>query len=204
VWQLRRKALHVQRSALLRTLSDMEGSGPDDRNLVDAFLEDGDEEAFRRLFRRHTPALHAFCLRLVGASLAEDAVQETWLRASRKLGSFAWRSSLRTWLTGIALNCAREALREERPLQTAGPADTPLAPGPPEGDLEKALGSLPPGYREVLVLHDVQGFTHSEIAEQMGIEVSTSRCQLVRARRALKVRWAPPPGAIRSTGKEAV
>jgi RNA polymerase sigma-70 factor (ECF subfamily) len=175
----------------------MDGPPPDDRELASAFLGRKDEDAFRELFRRHTPAVHAFCVRFLGerSRLAEDVVQETWLRAATHLSGFGWRSSLRTWLIGIAANCAREARRRDSkggPLVPGPLEPTPLEPTPDRDlDLEQALRALAAGYREVLVLHDIGGFTHPEIAELMGIEVGTSRSQLFRARRALRARWAP-------------
>ena len=192
----------MQRPGRAATLRLVGGSARHDRELVGAFLDEGDEEAFRELFRRHSPALYAFCLRLGGPTLAEDAVQETWMRAARGLSQFAWRSSLRTWLTGIALNCVREALREATPLEGIGEAEIPAPASPRSGDLEEALHLLPSGYRQVLVLHDIQGYTHEEIADHMGIDPGTSRSQLSRARRALRALWEQ--GAAASKKEEHV
>jgi RNA polymerase sigma-70 factor (ECF subfamily) len=164
---------------------------------VAAFLADRDQAAFRALFQRHTPAMYLLVLRLLGRSgrHAEDVVQETWVRAASALGGFSWRSSLRTWLLGIAVNCCREVLRTaSRDVASGGtPAadrGSPPSQGPERIDLERAIRELPDGYREVFILHDVEGLTHEEIGGQLGIDAGTSKSQLSRARRALRAYWA--------------
>ncbi len=167
----------------------------DDRALAEALLSRGEERAFRELYRRHTPAMYQVVLRLLGGSEpdAQDVVQETWVRASLKLGDFRWESSLRTWLTGIAINRARELLRKRsrRPLVLLEEVPEPAVPPPPHldrVDLERAIASLPDGSRMVLVLHDIEGFTHEEIGHRLGISPGTSKSQLFAARRALRAR----------------
>ena len=165
-----------------------------DRALAARYLLRRDEAAFRALYRRHTPALFGFALRLCGgrAGEAEEIVQEAWIRAAGRLESFRWASSLRTWLSGIAVNCWREQTREPRPDQELPEGDT--AAGRPLGspgeriDLARAVGELPGGYRAVLLLHDVEGFTHEEIAKLLGMEPGTSKSQLARARQAMRRR----------------
>src|SRR5688572_226224 len=84
-----------------------------DRELVEAVVVNGDERAFRELYRRHTPRLYQLVLRLVESEQdAEDIVQETWIRASEAAGNFRWESAFATWLTGIAVNRFRELLRK--------------------------------------------------------------------------------------------
>jgi RNA polymerase sigma-70 factor (ECF subfamily) len=163
-----------------------------DKELAQLVLSTGDEAAFRLLYRRHTPYVYGFVLRLVGGNTAEaeDITQETWLRAARGLENFQWRSSLRSWLIGIALNRVREmARRKGRELTTVGVEfeipDGVRDPGQ-RIDLERALELLPPGFRTVLVLHDVEGFTHREIGERLGITDGTSKSQLHGARRAMR------------------
>lgn len=155
--------------------------------------------------------MYLLVLRLLGRSgrHAEDVVQETWVRAASALGSFSWRSSLRTWLLGIAVNCSREVLRSaSRDAASAGrpapwrdrhhpeagtPAADPGSPpsqGPERIDLERAIRELPDGYREVFILHDVEGLTHEEIGNRLGIGAGTSKSQLSRARHALRAYWA--------------
>lgn len=169
---------------------------PTDRELATRVLE-GDEAAFRTLYRRHTPRLWPVVLRLLGGSAAraeaEDAVQETWIRAIRALDGFRWESAFSTWLTGIGLNCARELLRKRKrrnETSTDGLLELLEGGSPPDTerrlDLEEAIAELPDGYRTVLVLHDLEGYTHPEIADRMGIAVGTSRSQLYHARRAVR------------------
>jgi RNA polymerase sigma-70 factor (ECF subfamily) len=180
---------------------------PSDQDLVSRFAVHGDEEAFRLLFRRYTPRLYAVALRLCGgrSDAAEDAVQTAWLRAARRLDGFEWRSSLATWLTGIAINCVREARRRPAPESVAAEVldrlPAPLVPVGDRVDLDRAIAALPDGYREVLVLHDVEGFTHEEIATALGIAAGTSKSQLFHARRAVR-RWlaAPLPQGERHAG----
>ena len=149
----------------------------------------GDEPAFRELYRRHTPAMYAVVLRLLArnAADAEDAVQEAWMRAVRGLGDFRGDSALRTWLIGIAIRCALEIGRRRRsPIDLDRKApDRPTAPGV-RLDLEHAIASLANGYREVIVLHDVYGYTHAEIGGLLGIDEGTSKSQLSRARQILR------------------
>lgn len=169
---------------------------PTDRELADRVAGAGDEDAFRSLFDRHTPRLLRFVLRLAPdggrpGGMAEDLVQETWVRAVEGLHRFAWRSSFATWLQGIALNVTREALRRRAGVAAVGFEDRE-ASGEPAGDgadridLERALARLPEGRRTVLVLHDLYGYTHGEIAEALAIAVGTSKSQLHEGRRELE------------------
>ena len=163
-----------------------------DRVLVKRFLRAGDEAAFRALYRRHTPALYLLALRLAGGSEAdaEDAIQDTWIRACRMLAGFEWRSSLRTWLAGILINRAREITRERRRRNEEElPDELPVRIAARQGqaiDLEQAIARLPAGYRHVLVLHDVEGYTHEEISRLLEINVGTSKSQLYHARKAVR------------------
>lgn len=170
----------------------------EDRALVDAFRREGDARAFHALFARHSPALYALALRLMGGlgREAEDVVQETWVRAIAGLDGFAWRSALRTWLFGIAIHTAREMLRRRTPGFPCEGESTLRATAPlhPERlDLERAIARLPNGYRAILVLHDIVGMTHAEIGERLGIASGTSKSQLAHARRALRLLWSAEP-----------
>jgi RNA polymerase sigma-70 factor, ECF subfamily len=170
-----------------------------DRDLVTAILDRGDEAAFRDLYRRYTPRLYLTALRLLGQSEmdAEDAVQETWIRAVKEMGKFRWESALGTWLIAIAGNVARDQLRrlrrrDERELSPEEEQQARLPSG--EGiDLERAIALLPEGYRTVLVLHDVEGLTHEEIGEALGIAPGTSKSQLFGARRSMRALLNPVP-----------
>lgn len=152
--------------------------------------------SFRALYRAHTPALLMLAQRLLRGhhADAEDAVQEAWVRAVRLLPAFRGESSARTWLCGIVINCCREMLRRRKPLSdlsAAGDVPAPPTPSASTHDLESLLRALPDGYREVLVLHDVEGYTHEEIAASLDISDGTSKSQLSRARATLR-RWLIP------------
>jgi RNA polymerase sigma-70 factor (ECF subfamily) len=158
-----------------------------DRSAVERFLNERSETAFDELYARHAPAMYALARRLLGASGEEDDVlQEAWIRAIRKLPDFRWDSALRTWLCGVVVNCCRERFRgplfdpvpEDLPAPEAG-ADVTLV-------LERALARLPAGYRAIVILHDVEGFTHAEIGTLLAIDPGTSKSQLFRGRRQLR------------------
>ena len=164
-----------------------------ERALIDQVLA-GDELAFRQLYRRHSPRLYQLVLRTLGGreADAEDAVQEAWLKATERMGSFRWECSFGTWLCTIGLNVAREQMRHRGrrpeapwPEELDPPAAAPL--DIVDGmDLEKAIAELPDGYRTVLVLHDVEGYTHEEIGASLGIAPGTSKSQLFWARQAVR------------------
>ena len=163
-----------------------------DRSLVERFLN-GSETAFRQLYRRHTGRIRGSVVRLLGPDAdadADDVVQECWLRACAALERFRWESALSTWLCGIAIHAALEVLRRRRRWADDDEA-LARAPtrGPPAGerlDVASALAILPDGQRAVVVLHDVEGYTHEEIATLLGIVPGTSKSQLAHARAALR------------------
>jgi RNA polymerase sigma factor (sigma-70 family) len=164
-----------------------------DHALVEAVVHDGDELAFRELYRRHSPRLYPLVLRMVGGNEvdAEDVVQEAWIRATAGMRRFRGDSSFSTWLIAIGLNAARDHLRRRGRWSATEDVDqveipVPAAPHGQRLDLERAIALLPPGCRAVLVLHDIEGFTHVEIAKQLGIAVGTSKSQLFAARRAAR------------------
>ena len=148
------------------------------------------EDAFRALYRTHTPALYALALRLTGSdkSEAEDLVQETWVRATRKLSSFRGESALRSWLCGVLVNVRRERIRSAWRTVDA-PDIEPVTAAIDESafDLERAIAGLPEGARDVFVLHDVYGYAHHEIAHLLGVVEGTSKSQLARARKLLRI-----------------
>ena len=168
-----------------------EAAAVPDHALAQALLLRGDEQAFRELYARHTPRLYQLVLRIVAGAEhdAEDVVQETWIRATEALGGFRWEAAFGTWLTGIGINVARGLLRKQGRWQPLEAAAEPWRPPPHDGeriDLERAIALLPAGYRAVLVLHDVEGYTHDEIGERLGIAPGTSKSQLSHARKALR------------------
>ncbi len=158
------------------------------------FLARRDEDSFLALYRRHADALYRVLARVLGGADVDDAFQETWRRSVDRLASFGGGSRLRTWLCGVALNCAREALRargagpgwEVVELDELGAPDAVVPLSEEREALEGALARLAPGYRAVLVLHDVEELTHAEIARVLGIRSGTSKSQLARARAAVR------------------
>lgn len=166
----------------------------DDRRLVSSVLRQGDEGAFRELYRRHTPRLLGFVTRLLAGSSdeAEDVVQETWIRSCECLNRFRGDSAFGTWLHGIGLNVVRERLRRETrthlvPMDDLTPAVTPEVRVDDRIDLERSIQALPDDQRFVLVLHDIEGMKHREIAERLGIPVGTSKFLLFRSHQALRM-----------------
>ena len=159
----------------------------------------GDGAAFEALYRAHAARIFALGLRLTGdRALAEEHTQDCFVRAWENLGSFRGEAGFATWLHRIAANVALGGLRSRKRwrLKVVSGADDALlesvaAPiaAPHEGlDLERGIAGLPPGARAVFVLHDVEGWQHEEIAEQLGLAVGTSKAQLHRARRLLRER----------------
>jgi RNA polymerase sigma-70 factor (ECF subfamily) len=165
-----------------------------DREAVREFLASRSEPAFRVIYQRHSGALYGLLLRLTGGNgaLSQDLMQETWLRAVEGLERFSWQSRFTTWLNGIAVNCWREWLRSSRRdlrLLSDEAAEVPDAIDTEAIDglaLASAVAALPEGYRTVLVLHDIEGYRHDEIATLLGIAPGPSKSQLARARQALR------------------
>jgi RNA polymerase sigma-70 factor (ECF subfamily) len=161
-----------------------------DASLIHRFLA-GDERAFRALYRRHSPRLRMVVMRLLGnrRSETDDVLQETWLAACRGLHRYRGDAKFGTWLTTIGIRTTRHRLALTRLDETglfeelaAPPATLPHA----AIDLERAIDRLPDHQRMVLVLHDIEGFTHEEIGRQLGVAVGTSKATLSRARSALR------------------
>lgn len=154
----------------------------------------GDGAAIRELYARHSARVYAVVRRLAGDdALAEDYAQEAWVRAIRALPSFRGDSAFSTWLHRIAVNSALHGQRwrtrrtnNEIPLPVAMDMGQPLDQPVLRIELERALRRLPAGMRQVLVLHDVEGYTHDEIAEAMGITAGTSKSQLFKARAKMR------------------
>ncbi|MGQ0383240.1 MAG: RNA polymerase sigma factor [Gammaproteobacteria bacterium] len=168
-------------------------SSPDteasDRDLVARFLASRDEATFRELYRRHAPLMYRVAARQTAGSAtrADDVVQEAWLRGITRLAEFRFESKLSTWLLAIALNIVREMQRpraEVIPFESLA-EELHTDPEPQilaEDELAPVLRELPAGYRAVLILHDLEGFTHTEIGAALGIATGTAKSQLSRAR----------------------
>jgi RNA polymerase sigma-70 factor (ECF subfamily) len=156
----------------------------------------GDLVAFERLYRDNERKVFGLCFRLSSdPALAEELTQEVFVRAWRKLSSFRGESAFSSWLYPLTVNVAlserrSRRRRDARIIATEDPASlerAPRSPAPEAGfDLEKAMAALPPGARAVFVLHDVEGRTHEEIGQLLGLAPGTSKAQLHRARRLLR------------------
>ena len=160
----------------------------------------GDARAFEVLYRKHSRRVYAVMWRLVGgnAARAEDLVQEAFTRAWQALPGFRFQSAFSTWLHRLAVNTALMELRSRRgglDLETDDSALAWQASGDSAGqrtrerlDLERVIATLPERARAVLVLYDIEGWKHEEIAEELGMAVGSSKAQLHRARGLLRAR----------------
>lgn len=156
--------------------------------------------AFEEIYRAHAARLYSLALRMTGSEQdAADLLQETFLQAYRKIGSFRGDSTLGTWLYRLAVNQCLDFLRgrHARMSRAAGLFDEnePVEPVQEAGtvpsaisrlDLDRAIARLPEGCRAVFVLHDVEGFTHHEVAALLGISEGTSKSQVHKARVRLR------------------
>ena len=165
----------------------------EDKQLVNEFLTSRSERAFTRLYRAKTPRLYRMAMRLTqDVHESDEIIQQMWMIAIQKLPLFEWRSTLNTWLTSILINLYRsEQKKNSREISTDTSdllknekgTDTPVIT---TSDMEKAIATLPPGYRKIILLHDLEGYTHKEIAEILDISEGTSKSQLFHARRTLR------------------
>jgi len=166
-----------------------------DRELIGRVLA-GDPGAERALYDAHVDRVFRLVYRMAGdLDRAQDWVQETFIRAFDRLAGFRGESALSTWLCSIAISVSLNGLRQVRRardrevgLDDAGPlGHQPIQADP---DLRTRLGqaieALPDGYRAVFVMHDVEGYTHDEIARALGVQTGTSKAQLFRARARLR------------------
>lgn len=164
-----------------------------DKELADQFVKSRSEEAFRALYRLKTPGLYRLALHLCRHDqyLAEEAIQEMWIIGIRKLKDFQWRSTLQTWLTAILINVVRSQQRKhpqqddyEKSIQGKENVEIPAVFT--AYDLREAISRLSDGYQQVIILHDIEGYTHKEIGEMLNINEGTSKSQLFQARKAVR------------------
>ena len=167
--------------------------------------QQGDAGAFERIYRLHSRRVYALCLRMVGNTAeAEDLAQDAFLQLFRKIGTFRGESAFSTWLHRLSVNVVlmklrKKTLPETSLEETTDPDDESSGPrrelGGPDlllsgsidrVHLDRAIEQLPPGYRQVFVLHDVQGFEHNEIAKLMECSIGNSKSQLHKARMRLR------------------
>jgi RNA polymerase sigma-70 factor (ECF subfamily) len=161
--------------------------------------QSGDVDAFEQLYRENAGRIYALCLRLeVGDSAgATELMQDVFIRAWRRLSTFRGECAFSSWLHRLAVNTMLENARSDRRriARVLPMDDTSRLEGAARStgmdlrmDMEDAIASLPKGARLAFVLHDVEGYQHQEIAEQLGVSVGTIKAQLHRARRLLRER----------------
>jgi RNA polymerase sigma-70 factor, ECF subfamily len=153
----------------------------------------GDAAAFERIYRRHSARIHSLCARMVNPHEADDATQEVFIRAWRKLELFRGDSAFGTWLHRLAVNLLIARRKTETSYQDRFGTDVDGMQPPGRRDrpdlrmdFEAAMRTLPAGAKEIFVLHDVEGYTHEEIGDMLGINSGTSKSQLHRARMSLR------------------
>ena len=159
-----------------------------------ALAAGGDSSAFERLYRTHVARIHSLTRRMLGTHEADEVTQDIFVRTWQKLGQFRGDSAFSTWLHRLAVNVVIErrrsfAIQRERMMDDPSALDT-ITVAPARADLtvdfEAAIERLPPGAREIFVLHDVEGYKHREIAAMLDITSGTSKRQLHRARMLLR------------------
>lgn len=152
----------------------------------------GDEFAAAALYDQHASLVRGMIARRVpDAALVEDLCQETWLRAFRALPGFRGEAAFSTWLHSIVRNVLISWSRRKNLVHFHSELAEDVARGVSDGtelrmDLQRALAGLPDGMRQVLLLHDVEGWTHQEIADTLGVAEGTSKSQLFKARAKLR------------------
>ena len=173
--------------------------GPSDLELAQKSAE-GDADAFEQIYRRHFRRVYALCLRMLGdPTQAEDLTQDVFVNLFNKIGSFRGESAFTTWLHRMTVNQVLMYFRKastrseltteegETPVQIVRGTEDPNAmPVVDRIALERAIAQLPPGYRTVFVLHDVEGHDHDEIAKILEVSQGTSKSQLHKARLKLR------------------
>jgi RNA polymerase sigma-70 factor (ECF subfamily) len=161
---------------------------------------EGSLEAFELVYQRYHRRTYSLCLRMTNSQTeAEDLTQEVFIQLFRKIGSFRGDSAFSTWLHRLTINQVlmhfrRRSVKNEKTSETgdmpeqtvSGTANPNKMPVIDRIALKNAIGELPNGYRNVFVLHDVEGFEHEEVARMLGISVGTSKSQLHKARLKLR------------------
>ena len=161
----------------------------------------GDMTAFEQIYQRHHRRVYSLCLRMTqNPPEAEDLTQEVFIQLFRKLGSFRGESAFTTWLHRLTVNQVlmyfrKRSVRDEKTTEdgetpdqiVAGTENPMMMPIVDRLALDKAIAQLPPGYRTVFILHDVEGYEHEEVGRIMQISTGTSKSQLHKARMKLRI-----------------
>jgi RNA polymerase sigma-70 factor (ECF subfamily) len=167
--------------------------------------QQGDPAAFERIYQLHSRRIYSLCLRMVSNTAeAEDLTQEAFLQLFRKIATFRGESAFSTWLHRLAVNVVLMRLRKKKvpessleevtepdeesggPRRDFGGPDLRLSGSIDRVNLQRAIEELPPGYKQVFVLHDMQGYEHNEIADIMSCSIGNSKSQLHKARMRLR------------------
>ena len=173
--------------------------------------QQGNAEAFERIYRLHNRRVYALCLRMVSnPAEAEDLTQEAFLQLFRKIATFRGESAFTTWLHRLSVNVvlmklrrktlAETSLEEETepdeetggPRKDIGGPDLLLTGSVDRVHLQRAIAELPPGYKSVFVLHDIQGYEHNEMAQIMNCSIGNSKSQLHKAKMKMRKLLLPP------------
>jgi RNA polymerase sigma-70 factor, ECF subfamily len=179
-----------------------QGAGLSEAQAIEQ-AKQGDAEAFEFLYNLHKRRVYSLCLRMTANTAeAEDLTQEAFLQLFRKIGTFRGESAFSTWLHRMAVNVVLMHLRkkglpvvsleeategdEDTPKKDFGADDPVLSGSVDRLRLQHAVDQLPPGYRSIFVLHDVEGYEHNEIATMVGCSIGNSKSQLHKARMKLR------------------
>jgi RNA polymerase sigma-70 factor, ECF subfamily len=187
-------------------LTDRRPRQEDEFNEAEAIerARQGDALAFQELYDKHKRRVYSLCLRMTANTAeAEDLTQEAFLQLYRKIATFRGESAFSTWLHRLSVNVVLMHLRkkslpvvsleettqgteEDSPKRDFGAEDLALAGSIDRLQLQKAVDDLPPGYRTIFVLHDIEGYEHNEIAQIVGCSIGNSKSQLHKARMKLR------------------
>ena len=180
-----------------------QGNDSNEAELIEK-VKQGNAQAFQALYDKHKRRVYSLCLRMTANTAeAEDLTQEAFLQLYRKIGTFRGESAFSTWLHRLSVNVVLMHLRkkslpvvsleettqageEDTPKKDFGAEDLALAGSIDRLQLQRAVDNLPPGYRTIFVLHDVEGYEHNEIATIVGCSIGNSKSQLHKARMKLR------------------
>jgi len=186
----------------LATARKLQGGGLSEAEAIER-AKQGDGTAFEILYNLHKRRVYSLCLRMTANTAeAEDLTQEAFLQLFRKISTFRGESAFSTWLHRMSVNVVLMRLRKkglpivplDDPLESEedatkkepGAADLRLSGAVDRLEIQRAIDALPPGYRSIFVLHDVEGYEHNEIAGLVGCSIGNSKSQLHKARMKLR------------------
>ena len=202
------RPLHTRRPDSIpdHSFAELKPHKPDTTSLSETIrlAQQGDAAAFELIYRLHCGRVYALCLRMLREPVeAEDLAQDVFLQLFRKIHTFRGESAFSSWLHRLTANLVLMRLRRKRPIQTSldemksdeedggphneiGGPDLHLTGLFDRVNLQAAIDQLPTGFKAMFILHDVQGYEHSEIAKILGCSVGNSKSQLHKARKRLR------------------